>query len=207
VNLQKLIRLLSTPITLIVLLGLLVGGVAWGYKIITAQVVIPRTPCVTIPMTELATNAVTVSVFNAGDRTGLARRVAEVLSDGGYVIGRVGNTDEKVLTIIVVGAQIDSPEVKLVASWFVDPEIQSDDRVDHSVDVMVGNGYDEETGMVSEPPTTLQIPGGNVCLPPTPTPTNTVSPTGTATTSPTGPTGTATTSPTGSPTKPSARPT
>ena len=172
-NYRKTIRLASTPVTLIILLGLLAAGVVWGYKSVTAK--IPGTqpaPCVTMPMTELTTASVTVNVYNAGTNVGLAGRIAASLQQGGFVIGKVGNSTDKVLTISIVGANTDDPEVQLVAAWFNNPEIQADNRPDHSVDVIVGSGYDEKTGPAPTPPTSTQIPSGQVCLPsPTPTPT------------------------------------
>jgi len=172
VKAKKVMRLLSTPVTLIILLGLLAGGVVWGYKAVTARVAgPPPPPCVTVPMTELTTASVTVNVYNSGDQRGLAGRVADTLRQGGFLIGTVDNADTKVLTILIVGAAADNPEVQLVASWFVNPEIQADGRPDHTVDIYVGNSYDETNAMVPDPPASLQISSGEVCLPPTETPT------------------------------------
>jgi len=173
VSTKKVVRMLSTPITLIILLGLLASGVWWGYKTVTARVVGPPPPsCVVMPMTELTTSSVTVNVYNSGDQRGLAGRVADALRTGGFMVGTVDNADNKVLTILIVGAAADNPEVQLVAGWFVDPEIQADDRPDHTVDIYVGNGYNETTSMVPEAPTSLQVPSGEVCLPATATPTD-----------------------------------
>lgn len=180
-NRRKVIRALSTPVTLIVLLAIMATGVVWGYKAITARVVITRPACSTMTMTELTTSSVTVNVFNAGSLSGLAGQIAASLSKGGFVIGTVDNTTEKVETTLIVGTSADDPEVQLVAAWFTDPLIRADGRTDHSVDVMVGNSYNEKTGMAAKPPTSLEIPGGVICLPtlppPTPTPTPTSKPT------------------------------
>jgi len=178
VSTQRTMRRLSTPITLILLLGLLAAGTWWGYKAVTAKVQAPLAPCVTVPMTELPTSMVTVNVYNGGQRAGLASTVAESLRTGGFIIGKVGNTDETVLTVVIIGSAEDNPEVQLVAAWFHDPVIQADQRVDHTVDVLVGNSFDdpEGTGMAAEPPSSLEVPSGEVCLPntstPTPTPTS-----------------------------------
>lgn len=176
-SIRKVIRALSTPVTLGILFAIMIGGVWWGYQIMTTKVVSQRTPCVTMPMSELTTSSVTVNIFNAGDQVGLASRIADVLRDGGYVIHKVGNTDEKAVTTLIIGTAINSPEVELVASWFVNPEIRADERIDHSVDILVGNGYEEEKGMASEPPTSITISGDTICLPATPTPTYTPTPT------------------------------
>jgi len=171
VRAKKVVRMLSTPITLIILLGLLAAGVWWGYKSVSARVVHPATPCVTVPMTDLSTSAVTVNVYNSGSQRGLAARVSATLANGGFMIGTVGNSDNGILTVLIMGAAADDPEVQLVAAWFVEPEIQTDGRADHTVDVYVGNSFDENTAWVSGAPTSLQIPSGEVCLPATATPT------------------------------------
>ncbi|MDR0284040.1 MAG: LytR C-terminal domain-containing protein [Propionibacteriaceae bacterium] len=175
--------MVSTPITLLILLGALCYGVWWGYKEVTATVPGP-TPqaCVTQPMTELTTADVTVNVYNGGSLRGLAGRVADTLHSGGFVVGKVGNSTTKVGSILIIGAAADNPEVQLVAARFTNPEIQADARPDHTVDVVLGNSYVEAGGMVAEPPASIQIPSGTVCLPaptPTATPTPAVPPEGT----------------------------
>ncbi len=176
-NQQRLRRILSTPVTLIILLALLIVGTVWGFKAVTAKVpTVPPPSCVPVPMTELTTGAVTVNVYNSGDIRGLASRVSKALETGGFIVNHVGNTEERALSVVVVGAAADNPEVQLVAAWFTNPEIQADNRPDHSVDVLLGNDYVEAGGMTASPPASLQIPSGEVCLPspsPTPTPTPT----------------------------------
>jgi hypothetical protein len=167
----------STPLTLAVLLGGLAYGAYWGFREVTAEVEItPPAACVTTSITELTAAEVTVNVYNAGNQSGLAGRIAETLSAAGFRIGHVDNTDESVLALRIVGAASTNPEVRLVASWFIDPELKADQRVDRSVDIILGLNFDEETGLGAEPLTSLPIPTGKVCLPsfsasPTPTPT------------------------------------
>ena len=178
-NVRKVIRLASTPVTMLVLLSLLAIGVFWGYKAVTAKVPGPLPPaCVTVSMPELTTSAVTVNVYNAGTKAGLAKRISGALSGGGFVVDKVANTEQVVQTILIIGAAEDNPEVQLVAAWFANPVIHADGRPDHSVDVVVGSDFNEQEGMVAEPPASLQLPSGEVCLPaPTPTPAPTEDPT------------------------------
>ena len=177
-DLRKLAHRMSTPITLVVLLGLLCVGVLWGYKAVTAKVEGPPPPnCIPIPMTELTPDAVTVNVYNGGSQRGLAGRIADALEAGGFVIADIDNTEVRVLTILIIGAAVDNPEVLLVAGWFVDPQIQADSRPDHSVDVILGGSYDEATGMTESPPMSLEIPSGEVCLPKKDDPTPSATPT------------------------------
>ena len=163
--------MVSTPITLVILLGLLAAGVWWGYKSVTAKVVKTTTPCVTMAMTELTTSSVTVNVYNSGSQVGLAAKVSGVLTEGGFLKGTVGNSDNNVQTVMIMGANTDDPEVRLVAAWFMDPVLQADGRANHTVDVYVGNSFDDGTGMVPGAPTSLEVPSGEVCLPASATPT------------------------------------
>ena len=168
---KKVVRMVSTPITLVILLGLLTAGLWWGYKSVTARVVQTTTPCVTMSMTELTTSSVTVTVYNSGSLSGLAARVSDVLAGGGFLMRQPGNSDNNVQTVMIMGANADDPEVQLVAAWFVEPVIQADGRASHTVDVYVGNSFDETTGMIPDAPRSLQIPTGEVCLPASGTPT------------------------------------
>lgn len=168
---KKVVRVISTPITLIILLAMLSAGVWWGYKTVSTKVAQPSNPCVTMTMTELTTSSVTVNVYNSGSRTGLAGRISDALIAGGFIKGTIGNSNNNVQTVMIIGANIDDPEVQLVAAWFFEPAIQADGRANHSVDVYVGDSYNEDTGMVPGAPTSLQVPSGEVCLPATATPT------------------------------------
>jgi hypothetical protein len=174
---RKVLRAISTPLTLLILLGILGYGAWWGYKTVTAEVPPPpATPCVTMGIEDLTPASVTVNVYNGGDLRGLASSIGKALREGGFIVGTVGNTDTRVRATVIVGASRYSPEVTLVASWFVDPEIMEDGRIDHTVDVLVGNEYDQGSGMVENPPTSVPVTSGNVCLPETPTPTPTPEP-------------------------------
>lgn len=177
-SVRKVVRLASTPLSLLILLGLLAGGVYWGYQTVTAKVPGPApAACVTTPMTELTTASVTVNVYNTGSKRGLAGRVSDTLKQGGFMLGTVDNSTEKVSAIVIVGAAVDNPEVQLVAAWFVDAIVQADQRPDHTVDVLLGDSFDETKGWAATPPTTLEVPSGVVCLPPSETPTPTPEPT------------------------------
>ena len=187
---RKVLRAFSTPITLIILLGLLIGGTFWGYKAVTAKVPGPAVPtCEDVSLTVLEPSSVTINVLNGGSQRGLAGRIADHLEEHGFLIKDIDNTDPRVLTVLILGSSADNPEVQLVAGWFVDPQIEGDGRVDHTVDVIVGNSFSEKTGFVAEPPLSIEIPSGKVCLPPsatptpvdTPTPTDGVTPSGTPT--------------------------
>lgn len=161
---QRYVRMFGTPITLLVLVLLLVYGAKWGYRNVMAPPPAePLVPCVTQKVgPNLTTKQVTVRVFNGGRRTGLAGKVAANLKAKGFVIKQTANTDERVTTTRIVGADPASPEVKLVAGFFKGATVSGDGRVDHTVDVLVGN---PTTGFNAAAATSIAVPGGQVCLP------------------------------------------
>jgi len=119
---------------------------------------------------------VTVRVYNGGYTTGQAQRVQTRLEDFGYQGIRIANTEEqiKVLTIRANKAQVG--QIRLVASQFVDPKIEYDDRVDGTVDILLPT----EKPVYGETPLfQVAAPGGTVCVVPAkePTPTPTPTPT------------------------------
>ncbi len=156
---------MKTPLTLVVLLIILVGGFLWGYKQITTPIPpIPPDPCVTISLDGgvLHSNQVTVNVYNAGSVVGRANRVSTALKSKGFIVDTVTNQEDPVQKTTIVGSKTDNPEVKLVASMFKDVEIKGDDRVDNSVDVIIGDTY---AGFNSNAATQISVPGGKACLP------------------------------------------
>ena len=75
----RVFRIVRTPLTLLILLGVLCYGAWWGWNNVIATVPpLPPEPCVqqTLPNSQLRSTQVTVSVYNGGDRRGLAGRVA-----------------------------------------------------------------------------------------------------------------------------------
>ncbi|MCL1923769.1 MAG: LytR C-terminal domain-containing protein [Propionibacteriaceae bacterium] len=166
-DIKQLLRKWSTLVTLVVLLSLLLVGVVWGYKTVTK---VPPGPepieCQTSSMSVLEPKAVTVNVYNGGSMRGLAGRTATRLEGVGFIIDKIENKkDAKVLTVMVVGTSEDSPEVQLVAGMFKDPQIVGDGRVDHTVEVIVGNSFEEATAYAEQPKLIIDIPSGTVCLP------------------------------------------
>lgn len=105
---------LRSAITLLVLLGLLLAGVAWGWSAMTqpfpesAEVAICDET--TVPAgTKVYPDQVTVSVANAGTREGLAGRTMQLLVDAGFGEGQTGNAPS-------------GTEVAFAEIWTDDPE-------------------------------------------------------------------------------------
>ncbi len=129
----------------------------------------------TVPevITYPAPNTVTINVYNATDRQGLARATADQMAARGFILGQVAN-DPKDATIPapaeirhgptgLVNAQLVS--FNIAASTLVD-----DQRADATVDLVVGDGFTtlappEQVTAATTAPTPSPLPAG--C--PTPT--------------------------------------
>ncbi len=160
---RQIIRMIKTPLTLLVLSAIVLFGGIWGYQNATAQ--IPPPPPVPCVMTEvggqLKPDHVTLRVLNAGLRGGLAKRVSSAMRSYRFNILKVNNTDQRLTNTVIVGNAADSPEVVLVAGFFKNSTRQGDGRIDHVVDVLLGDDY---AGRVTNPKLTLAVTGP-VCLP------------------------------------------
>lgn len=176
---RQFIRVVKTPLTLLALTALVAFGGFWGYKNATAEIPPrPAEPCVMTDVGGVLTpKYVTVRTLNAGLNGGLAKRVSTELRSHGFYILKVNNSEERRSDTVIVGNSKDDPEVKLVAGFFKNVKRAGDGRVDHVVDVLLGDDY---AGTQSNPKTKIAVKGP-VCLPamagasatasPTPTPT------------------------------------
>ncbi|MFH9349167.1 LytR C-terminal domain-containing protein [Kitasatospora sp. NPDC017646] len=93
-----------------------------------------------------APTAVTVNVYNATTKAGLAGRTADELKKRGFVIGKVGNApaelDKKVPgTAQVIAGPTGAAAGTLVSSQIAGATITSDARTDASVDFVIGDSY------------------------------------------------------------------
>jgi hypothetical protein len=113
----------KTMLTLSVLAVLLLVGVAWGWSSMTSP--FPQKakskacyPTVVQAGDRVSAPKVTVSVYNASDRVGLAERTMGAFEDQGFGTGRVGNApkDAKVIYAQVWTSDPTDPAVQLVMS-------------------------------------------------------------------------------------------
>ncbi len=163
-HVRQVVRVLKTPVTLIVLLAILGYGAVWGYRQVTRdEATTPtQTTCVTQDVgKELSPGWVTVRVFNGGETANLARLTAAYLRTYGFAAPYYNNTTRKVPTTVIVGHAADSPEVRLVQQFFTDAVAEGDGRSDHVVDVILG----DKSERVKGPKTSVAV-DGPVCLPP-----------------------------------------
>lgn len=172
--LGRILRAVRTPFTLLVLLGVLCYGAWWGYSNVIREVPpAPPAPCVQqqLPKNQLKSSQVTVSVFNGGNKRGLAGDVGRSLRGRGFKVATTTNTLQKVQKTIIVGANAKNPEVLMVQAFFKDSQVKADKRVDGSVDVLVGSNYG---GFNSKAKTTYTVKSAKACLPAQPTATPTI---------------------------------
>lgn len=159
---RQAIRVLKTPVTLLILLAMLGYGAVWGYRHATMDAAAPSaTPCVPQDVgKKLTPEKVTVRVFNGGTNGGLAKRTALYLRAYGFPAPYYNNTERQVEGTIIVGNSPDDPEVLLVQQFFKGSTTEGDGRPDHTVDVLLG----DKNTQVDKPVTSIAV-DGPVCLP------------------------------------------
>lgn len=113
----------KTLLTLAVLAALLLFGVAWGWSAMTSPLPqkVQTKPCYPTELQagdRVSAPKVTVSVFNASERVGLAERTMTAFEDQGFGPGNVGNApkDAHVLYAQVWSTDRTDPAVRLVVS-------------------------------------------------------------------------------------------
>jgi hypothetical protein len=170
---RQVIRVIKTPVTLIILLAILGYGAMWGYQHVTMPDNRRVETCV---MTDVGPNLtpdrVTVRVLNGGETGQLAKLMAGFLRAHGFRVIYYNNSDERVPNTIVVGNSVDDPEVKLMLGFFTGSTARGDGRADHVVDVIMG---DKDTH-IENPVASIPV-NGPVCLPPIAASTESASPT------------------------------
>ena len=159
-----------TSITLLVLLGLLLAGAYLGWRSLSAPLADgednePRCREGVQRGDRLVTEDVTVSVYNAGNRAGLAGRTQEELVARGFIAGDLGNAPEglgQVRVVRVLAASRQDPAALLVARQFgKNTFVQvSDDTLGAGVDVVVGDDY---VGVVKAPSRITARAAGSGC--------------------------------------------
>ncbi|MBB5981556.1 LytR C-terminal domain-containing protein [Kribbella solani] len=154
-----------TPITMVILLGILAGGGWWGWKAISSSAD-PTCVAQKLPNNRLVPKQVVLNVYNGGARAGSAGRVAEVLKKYGFNINKISNEPkgDKVDVVSLRGASANAPEMLLVAGQLNQKAVMvADGRTDHTVDLVIGAGFGSVKlkGIPS-----VSVPAGTeVCLP------------------------------------------
>jgi hypothetical protein len=150
-----------SAVTMVVLLGLLVAGAWFGWQSISAPLPGDDEPAKRAePQCDdgfakgdvVTTGDVTVSVFNAGSRSGLADQTLSELAARGFQRGDVGNAPPELEIVQFVRVLTESegdPTAQLVARQFGgNTVVQVGDSLGPGVEVIVG---DEFAGLVDAP--------------------------------------------------------
>lgn len=143
-----------SALTLVVLTGLLAAGLVFGWKSLSSPLPSgdPDTaagPTCTDdlqPGDTVRTSDVTVSIFNAGTRSGLAQQTLAELTAREFIAGDIGNAPATfdVRVVRVLAPRKDDPAAVLVALQFGPNTLvqATPDDLGPGVDVVVGDGYD-----------------------------------------------------------------
>ena len=82
-------------------------------------------------------------------------------------MAKTTNTKERVTKTIIRSGENNTEAAKLVASYLTEPTVETDSRVDGTVDVLVGSDF---AGLAESGLTEIPIESGTICLAPSPSP-------------------------------------
>ncbi|MET9107809.1 LytR C-terminal domain-containing protein [Streptomyces zhihengii] len=94
-----------------------------------------------------APRQITVNVYNATPRSGLAKAAADELKKRGFRIGKVGNAtaeyDKKVLgtAVLLGGAAAQKGNFKVLGTQLTGTQLKTDTRTTADVDLIIGTAY------------------------------------------------------------------
>lgn len=136
-----------TTVTLAVLALLLVAAAVWGWSAATEPLPakVDRPVCVETGIEagdRLYPQQVTVSVYNASRREGLAGRTMRELEDAGFAEGQAGNAARtKVRTAAIWTTEPENPAVLLLAGYLGDVDVERREGLGPGVTVVVGDDF------------------------------------------------------------------
>lgn len=161
---RTVIRMLKTPVTLILLVVFVVAVTRWALNEVRKPIPErPLDPCVVTDVgPELTADKVFVRVYNGTETSGLGRRLAATLRADGFTVFKIANTDTPdATTSEVVGGGEDNPEVVLIRQAFQSIAFRSDGRNDATVDVIIGA---QQPVLLADPQLSVPLPDGKACL-------------------------------------------
>ncbi|MEZ2390318.1 LytR C-terminal domain-containing protein [bacterium RCC_150] len=143
-------RRLLHGIVLVFLVGLIVAGLVGAWAIMNGMIRIPaeiatKAPAALCPTTVFdytPNNKVSVNVFNAAGKSGLAKNVADQLKARGYNVGGVDNTTTSYTgTAMVVSGSAGQAAAFNVQRNIPGTDYFQDQRTDASVDIILAPGF------------------------------------------------------------------
>lgn len=149
-------------LTLVVAAAIFAFGGITGFRLLTssADTADPAPTCTNKTVAkggQLDSNLITVNVYNASTRSGLANRVTINLQTNGFLGGTIGNNESatKPGRVAILTDDPDDPRVRLVAQQFKDKvEFKKPDvTVEGGVIVIVGDDY---SGLKKKAPTKIK---------------------------------------------------
>lgn len=166
---MALARGVRSAITLTVLCLVLVVAALWGWRAATEPLPAKVDTPICVEKTfssgaKVFPQDVTVSVYNAGTRSGLAGRTMQQLTDAGFAEGISGNVKADVPVVQIWTLEPENPAVKLVASRLgndVDVERRNPPGV--GVAVVVGDGF---VDVVDGAKSVIVTSDAEICSPP-----------------------------------------
>jgi LytR cell envelope-related transcriptional attenuator len=161
---------MRTTLTLLGLILLLGVMAAWGWKAATKPLPakVDTAICVDTPVRagdKVYPQQVTVSVYNAGRRQGLAGRTMQELKDAGFTQGNAGNAPTaKVEKVAIWTTRPNGPDVQLVATYLgSDVKIERRDAPGVGVNVVVGDKF---VALAKGERAVLAAANAEICSPP-----------------------------------------
>lgn len=146
-------RHLRTAITLVILAGFVAGSAWYAWQIVTEpaaepddEVVVSTPECaMPVPTEAPPPEEVNLNVYNGTSINGLASQVARELRERGYVILDVANDPQRrsVTGVAEIRAASEDADVALVMSQFPGSVFLQDKRLDDSIDVVVGESFQQ----------------------------------------------------------------
>lgn len=174
---MKLDPRLRSALTIATLLVIIALGARWGWSAATKSLPeiapTPTGPCQTLEVaagTKVYPEDVVVSVFNGGERAGLAQRTLQLFVDEGFGKGEANNAPKNsgVDVAEIWAANPEDPAVKLVASRLKDVDIIEGPQLGAGVVVLVGDKF---TGLDKGKPFVVAKADAEICAPvPSPSP-------------------------------------
>lgn len=156
----------KTPLVLTIIVASVAFMGIYGYQALKAPLPPPKVrPCIVQDIgPEFRPEHGTLRVFNGTERNGYGRRIATMLRAEGFRVIKIGNAPEMIQGVTVEGVAADSPEVKLVMSYFPKARfIANPKKIDHTVDITIGEGWE---GLSKTPLASVPLPDGKACISP-----------------------------------------